>query len=126
MDERVQWVRGARQAGPDELIGVLELRADGSCRAVFARRAEVNGKSHIHLARTVWEGKDSLDTRWWSLVLNGEHQVHTIRTGSCSDPLLRADVPRIVQALEALGPLCADTMISIDDGPPVMPSRSGR
>jgi hypothetical protein len=35
---RIIWVRGERRNGPMELIGVLELRADGSCRAAFAER----------------------------------------------------------------------------------------
>lgn len=120
-DDRITWVRGAERLGPEQLIGVLELRADGSCRAVFAERAEIDGRSHIRLARTVWAGKESLDTRWWSLVLDANHQVATIRNGSCGDPLLTADVPRIVQALESLGLMSEETTIAVDDGRPVLP-----
>ena len=29
-DERITWVRGERRAGPNEMIGVLELKVDGS------------------------------------------------------------------------------------------------
>jgi hypothetical protein len=101
-DGRITWVRGPRRAGPMQMIGVLELKADGTCRAVFAERVEVDGRRHILLARQAWEGKDSLDTRWWSLVLDDEHRVFTIRNGSCGDAILKADVPRIVRALEDL------------------------
>jgi hypothetical protein len=119
-DPRITWVRGAKQAGPEQLIGVLELKADGSCRAVFAERTEVEGRSHIRLARTVWPGKDSLETRWWSLVLDEDHKVRTIRNGSCSDPLLNVDVPRITRALEELELLGKETMLAVDDGPIVL------
>ena len=51
---------------------MLELKADGSCRAVFAE-VEVDGRCHIRLARQVWQGKDALDTRWWSLLLDASH-----------------------------------------------------
>lgn len=122
-DARITWVRGPRQDAPDERIGVLELKADGSCRAVFADRVEVDGRCHIRLARQVWQGKDSLDTRWWSLVLDREHKVHTIRNGSCGDRILKADVPRIVRALEDLDLMSRDTMIAVDDGMPVLPRR---
>lgn len=106
-----------------QVIGVLELKADGKCRAVFAERVEVDGRCHILLARTAWEGKDSLDTRWWSLVLDDQNKVFTIRNGSCGDALLAADVPRIVGALEELDLMADDTMIAVDDGLPVMPRR---
>jgi hypothetical protein len=109
-----------------ETIGVLELRASGSCRAVFAERAEVDGRCHILLARQVWEGKDALDTRWWSLVLDGDNKVFTIRNGSCGDAVLRSDVPRIARALEELDLLTEQTMIAVDDGPPVLPRRRPR
>ena len=123
MDERITWVRGERRAGPNETIGVLELKADGSCRAVFAERVEVDGRCHILLARQAWEGKDSLDTRWWSLVLDGNHKVFTIRNGSCGDRIESGDVPRIVRALEELDLLTKDTMIAVDGGPAVIPGR---
>jgi hypothetical protein len=58
VSERITWLRGARRLGPEQLIGVLEVKADGTSRAVFAERAEVDGRSHIRLARTIWEGKD--------------------------------------------------------------------
>jgi hypothetical protein len=106
-----------------QLIGVLELKVDGACRAVFAERVEVDGRCHILLARQAWEGKDSLDTRWWSLVLDEEHRVFTVRNGSCGDALLKADVPRIVRALEDLDLMADDTMIAVDDGSPVLPRR---
>ena len=121
MDQRITWVRGDRRAGPPQTIGVLELKADGSCRAVFAERAEVDGRAHILLARTVWQGKDSLDTRWWSLVLDRDHKVFMIRNGSCGDPVLSADVPRIVRALEDLDLMTDETTIAVDDGAPVIP-----
>src|SRR6185503_2422796 len=122
-DPRITWVHGDRHAGPNETIGVLELKADGACRAVFAERVEVDGRCHIRLARQAWEGKDSLDTRWWSLVLDDEHKVFTIRNGSCGDKILRADVPRIIQALTDLDLLTRETMIAVDEGGPVIPGR---
>lgn len=125
-DPRITWIRGAKQAGPEELIGVLELHADGRCRAVFAERTEVDGRSHIRLARTAWAGKDSLETRWWSLVLDGNYKAFTVRNGSCGDQLLAADVPRIVRALEELGLMTDETMIAVDDGPAIMPRRQQR
>ncbi len=125
-DERITWVRGPRQAGPMETIGVLELKADGSCRAVFAERVEVDGRCHIRLARQVWAGKDSLETRWWSLVLDANHKVFTIRNGSCGDAVLKADVPRIITALEDLDLMTEETMIAVDDGQPVLPRHKPR
>ena len=92
-DGRIRVGAGTSDAGPMETIGVLELRANGNCRAVFAERAAVGGRCHILLARQVWEGKDALDTRWWSLVLDGDRKVFTIRNGSCGDALLGSDVP---------------------------------
>lgn len=122
-DPRITWVRGDRRDGPNETIGVLELKADGQVRAVFAERVEVDGRCHIRLARQAWEGKDSLDTRWWSLVLDREHKVFTIRNGSCGDRITRADVPRIIRALEELDLLTRETMIAVDGGGPVIPGR---
>jgi len=125
-DGRITWVRGDRREGPNETIGVLELRADGTCRAVFAERVEVDGRCHIRLARQVWPGKDSLDTRWWSLVLDRNHKVFTIRNGSCGDRIERSDVPRIVRALEDLNLMTPETMIHVDDGPAIFPGREHR
>jgi hypothetical protein len=123
VDPRIVWVRGDRRDGPNETIGVLEVKADGSCRAVFAERVEVDGRCHIRLARQVWAGKDSLDTRWWSLVLDENHKVFTIRNGSCGDTIARADVPRILGALTDLGLLTRETMIAVDGEAPVIPGR---
>jgi hypothetical protein len=123
VDPRITWVRGDRHAGPNETIGVLELKVDGQVRAVFAERVEVDGRCHIRLARQAWEGKDALDTRWWSLVLDRQHKVFTIRNGSCGDKILRSDVPRIIQALKELDLLTRETMIAVDDGGPVIPGR---
>ena len=92
-DDRITWFRGTLQAGPRQTIGVLELRADGAARVVFAERAEVDARCHIRLARLAWGPKTSLETRWWSLVLGQDQQIHTVRNGSCSDPLNTADVP---------------------------------
>ncbi|HEX5727053.1 MAG TPA: hypothetical protein VFX98_16370, partial [Longimicrobiaceae bacterium] len=114
------------QAGPRELIGVLEVRADGGCRAVFAERTEVDGRCHILLAREAWGYKDALDTRWYSLVLDPEHRAYTVRTGSCGDPLTRDDVPRIARALEELDLVSEHTMIHVNDGPAVFPARLAR
>lgn len=122
-DSRITWVRGAKQAGPEQLIGVLELKADGSCRALFAERTEVEGRCHIRLARTEWPGKDSLETRWWSLVLDPQYKAYIIRNGSCGDPLLTADAPRIIHALAELDLIGVDTMIAVDDGPIVLLQR---
>src|SRR4051812_39357215 len=93
-DDRITRFRGKRRRGPRQLIGVLEVRSDGECRAVLAERAEVDGRCHVELARRAWGPKDSLDTRWWSLVLDAGHKAYTVRTGSCGDPLTAADVPR--------------------------------
>jgi hypothetical protein len=125
-DDRISWVRGKRCHGPRELIGVLEIRADGHCRAVFAERAEVDGRCHIRLARQAWGPKDSLETRWWSLVLDKDHKAYTVRTGSCGDPLTTADVPQIARALEDLGLVSERTMIHVADGPAVFPGLAGR
>lgn len=125
-DERITWVHGDTRDGPRELIGVLEIRADDSCRAVLAERVEVDGRCHILLAREAWGPKDSLDTRWWSLVLDAAHGAYTVRTGSCGDPLTSAEVPRIVRALEELGLVSEDTMIHRSDGPAVFPGRPPR
>src|SRR6516164_3026623 len=102
-DERITWLRGRLRPGPRQIIGVLELRSDSRCRVVLAERAEVDGRCHVRLARTAWGPKDSLDTRWWSLVLDSKHKLWTVRNGACGDALNTADVPRIVRALEDLG-----------------------
>ena len=126
MDERITWVRGEPRSGPRERIGVLEIRADGACRAVLAERVEVDGRCHILLAREAWGAKDALDTRWWSLVLDADHKAYSVRTGSCGDPLTAAEVPRITRALEGLGLVGRDTMIHLSDGPAVFPGRAAR
>jgi hypothetical protein len=115
-DGRITWERGERREGPLQTIGVLELEADGRCRAVFAERAEVDGRCHVLLARKAWGGKNALDTRWWSLVLDRRLKVEIIRNGSCGDSVKKADVPRIIRALTELDLLTPDTMIAVDDG----------
>ncbi|HEU0054193.1 MAG TPA: hypothetical protein VFQ39_13495 [Longimicrobium sp.] len=120
---RVTWMHGEERAGPRELIGVLELRGDGSSRAVMAERNEVDGRCHILLAREAWGPKDSLSTRWWSLVLDADHKAYSVRTGSCGDPLNRADVPAVARALEEMGLLTERTMLYLADGPAAFPGR---
>ncbi len=121
IDPRITLVCGDQYEGPNELIGVLEVRADGSCRAAIAERARVDGRCHIRLARQAWTGKDALETRWWSMVLDGEAKAYTIRTGSCGDRVTRHDVPRIMRALEELRLASPRTMIALDDGPAILP-----
>lgn len=123
LDPRITWITGDYHAGPNELIGVLEVRRDGSCRAAIAERAKVDGRCHIRLARAAWDGKDAMETRWWSLVFDGEGKVFTIRNGSCGDSVTTADVPRIVTALEALRFASPRTMIALDDAPAIFPWR---
>src|SRR5687768_15120176 len=120
-DDRITWFKGKRRVGSRQLIGVLEVRGDGGCRAVFAERAAVDGRCHIQLARQAWGPKDSLDTRWWSLVLDRDHKVSMARTGSCGDALNAVDVPRVVAALEELELLTEHTMVVVDDAPSVFP-----
>src|SRR5919201_6355415 len=122
--ERIPWFRGKPDSGPRQTIGVLEVRGDGTCRAVFAERAEVEGRAHILLARRAWGPKDSLDTRWWSLVLDPDDRVCTVRNGSIGDALTTADVPRVVRALKELDLVSEHTMIAVDDGPAVFPGRA--
>ena len=124
VDDRITWVHGETRSGPRELIGVLEIRGDGGFRAACAERVEVDGRCHILLAKQAWGPKDSLDTRWWSLVLDRQHRAYSVRTGSCGDPLTRADVPRITHALEELGMLTEHTMLHVADGPAVFPRRA--
>ena len=81
----------------------------------------MDGRCHVLLGRQAWGGKDSLETRWWSLVLDRQLKVDTIRNGSCGDPLRTADVPRIVSALEEMDLMTERTMIAVDDGPSVFP-----
>jgi len=119
--ERITWVRGEERPGPRQVIGVMELQADGFCRAVFAERTQVDGRCHVLLARQAWGGKESIETRRWSLVLDRDHKVDTIRNGSCGDPLTTADVPRVLRALEELDLMTEHTMIAVDDGPSVFP-----
>ncbi|HEX2206478.1 MAG TPA: hypothetical protein VHG93_02290 [Longimicrobium sp.] len=126
-DERITWVRGDERPGPRQVIGVLEVRADGACRAAFAERTQVDGRCHVLLARQAWGGKDSLETRWWSLVLDRRtHRVDTVRNGSCGDALRTADVPRVVAALESLDLLAEQTMVAVDDGPSAFPRMKRR
>ena len=121
-DERITRVVGDERPGPRQVIGVLEVAADGYARAVFAERTQVDGRCHVLLARQAWGGKDGLETRRWSLVLDRKtHKVNTIRNGSCGDPLVTADVPRIVSALEELDLMSEQTMIAVDDGPSAFP-----
>ena len=122
LDPRITWVTGEEREGPRQVIGVLELRADDTCRAVFAERTQVDGRCHVLLARQAWGGKESLETRRWSLVIDRRsRRVDTIRNGSCGDPLVTADVPRIVAALESLDLMMDHTMIAVDDGPSAFP-----
>ncbi|HEY5923272.1 MAG TPA: hypothetical protein VIV11_16445 [Kofleriaceae bacterium] len=121
IDPRITLITGERHAGPNELIGVLEVRADGSARVAIAERVEVDGRCHIRLARTAWNSKDALETRWWSLVLDGQGKAYTVRNGSCGDSVTTADVPRIMQALESLRLASPLTMIALDDAPAVFP-----
>ena len=120
--DRITWIRGKERDGPRQVIGVLEVHADGFCRVAFAERTQVDGRCHVLLARQAWGGKDSLETRWWSLVLDRRsHKVNTVRNGSCGDPLRTQDVPRVVSALEELDLLADETMVAVDDGPSVFP-----
>jgi hypothetical protein len=120
-DGRITWITGDERPGPRQTIGVLEMKADGSFRAAFAERTQVDGRCHVLLARQAWGPKDSLETRWWSIVLDRGGKVDTIRNGSCGDPLRTADVPRIVRALEELDLAAERTMIAVDDGPSAFP-----
>ena len=123
IDPRITLVTGDRHEGPNELIGVLEVRADGTCRAAIAERVEVDGRCHVRLARTAWQSKDALETRWWSMVLDREGRAYTIRNGSCGDALTTADVPRVVTALESLRLASPKTMLALDDAPAIFPWR---
>ena len=120
--DRITWIRGEEREGPRQVIGVLEVHADGFARVAFAERTQVDGRCHVLLARQAWGGKNSLETRWWSLVLDRRtHKVNTVRNGSCGDPLRTQDVPRVVSALEELDLLTEQTMVAVDDGPSVFP-----
>jgi hypothetical protein len=123
IDPRITWITGERHAGPNELIGVLEVRVDGSCRAAIAERVEVDGRCHIRLARTAWGSKDAIETRWWSMVLDA-HGAYTIRNGSCGDTITKADVPRVIAALESLRLASPRTMLALDDAPAMFPWRT--
>ena len=126
MDPRISWERGERREGPNETIGVLELAADGRCRAVFAERVEVDGRCHVLLARKAWGGKDAIETRWWSLALDPDLKVATLRNGSCGDPVTKADLPRIIRALTDLDLITEHTMIAVDEGGSVIVGRMDR
>ena len=121
IDPRITFITGERHEGPNELIGVLEVRADGSARVAIAERVEVDGRCHFRLARTAWQSKDAIETRWWSLFLDPKGKAYTVRNGSCGDALTTADVPRIMQALESLRLASPLTMIALDDAPAVFP-----
>jgi hypothetical protein len=125
-DGRITWVTGEEREGPRQTIGVLEMRGDGGIRAAFAERTQVDGRCHVLLARQAWGGKESLETRWWSLVLDRNRKVDTVRNGSCGDPLRTADVPGIVRALEEMDLLTEHTMVAVDDGPSVFPRMKPR
>jgi len=117
---RVTWERGEVREGPRETIGVMELEPDGQCRPGRAERVEVDGRCHVLLARKAFDRKRSLETRWWSLVIDKDHKVDTIRNGSCGDPVRKADVSRIIRALTELELITDNTMIAVDDGPAVI------
>ncbi len=123
LDPRITWIEGEHHTGPNELIGVLEVRADGACRAAIAERARVDGRCHIRLARAAWDSKDALSTRWWSLVFDAAGKAFTVRNGSCGDALLAADVPRVMAALESLRFASPGTMLALDDASAVFPWR---
>ena len=120
-DPRITWYHGTPRPGPRQTIGVLEVRADGTCRAVLGERVEVDGRCHVRLAREARGGKDALDTRWWSLIIDSKNKVCTVRNGSCGDALNTADVPVVLRAPEELELLAERTMIAVDDGPSVFP-----
>ena len=123
IDPRITWITGERHAGPNEWIGVLEVRADGTCRAAIAERVEVDGRCHIRLARQAWQSKDAIETRWWSLVLDPNGKAYTVRNGSCGDALTTADVPRVTAALVSLRLASPGTMLALDDAPAIFPWR---
>jgi len=123
LDPRITWIEGEQHVGPNELIGVLEVREDGTCRAAIAERARIDGRCHIRLARAAWDSKDALTTRWWSLVFDGSGKAFTVRNGSCGDALLAADVPRVMAALESLRFASPGTMLALDDASAVFPWR---
>jgi hypothetical protein len=123
-DSRVTWYRGTSRPTPKQVIGVLEVRAGRACRAVFGDRCELDGGTHIRLAREAWGWKDAMETRWWSLVLDAAGKAETVRNGSCGDALRTADVPVVVAALRELDLVAPRTVIHVDDGPPVCPGRA--
>jgi len=122
-DTRITWEKGERREGPNETIGVLELAADGKCRVVLAERVEVDGRCHVLLARKAWGGKDTRETRWWSLVIDRQIKVETVRNGSCGDPVTKEDIPRIIRALTELDLISDSTMIAVDAGGSVIVGR---
>jgi hypothetical protein len=124
IDPRVTFVSGEVQHGPNELIGVLEVREDGTARVAIAERVRVDGRCHIRLARTAWDSKDAITTRWWSLVLDANGKAYTVRNGSCGDSLTTAEVPRIVAALESLRLASPGTMLALDDACAIFPWRT--
>ena len=62
-DGRITWITGDERPGPRQTIGVLEMKADGSCRAAFAERTQVDGRCHVLLARQAW-GPCHIDWSW--------------------------------------------------------------
>ena len=86
----------------------------------------MDGRCHVLLARRAWGGKDPVETRWWSLVLDRSYKVVTIRNGSCGDPITSQDVPGIIRAFGELDVLTSETMIAVDDGPSVFPGLAKR
>jgi len=125
-DARITWETGERRQGPNETIGVLELAEDGRCRVVLAERVEVDGRCHVLLARKAWGGKDARETRWWSLVIDRQLKVETVRNGSCGDPVTKEDIPRIIRALTDLELISDRTMIAVDAGGSVIVGRMDR
>lgn len=124
VDPRLTFISGEVNAGPNELIGVLEVRDDGSARVAIAERVRVDGRCHIRLARAAWDSKDAITTRWWSLVLDPNGKAFTVRNGSCGDALTTADVPRVKAALESLRLASPGTMLALDDAVAVFPWRT--
>jgi len=124
LDPRFTFVSENINDGPNELIGVLEVREDGRARVAIAERMRVDGRCHIRLARTAWDSKDEITTRWWSLVLDATGKAFTVRNGSCGDTLTTADVPRVVAALESLRLASPKTMLALDDAQAVFPWRT--
>lgn len=106
LDRRITLVHGDRYAGPNELIGVLEVRADGNRRAAIAERARVDGRCHIRLARQAWTGKDALETRWWSMALAGPAGRCSDVGAAIADAALRTDRDQLAHVCQLAKALC--------------------